>query len=195
MKSRQINPKQIVEFMLVAGKLKWTKRTGWLREKMPQPETVAEHTYRVAILCRILAPLLNLDSDKLTSMAIFHDLAEGVLGDPVTQRGKKTVDAHDLLQETWFMKSVFNNLGMPELFSYWEENVLENGQLKTRYSNALYQIGKIATVWQAFEYELRGVPKSSTQEFWENAKHHVKHPLLRKIFHALKVSRRSLKLV
>jgi len=195
MKSGQINPKQVVEFMVIAGKLKWTKRTGWLREKISQPETVAEHTYRVTILCRILAPILKLDPNKLTSMAIFHDLAEGVLGDPVTQRGKKTVASHDSLQEAWFMKSVFVNLGMQELFSYWEENVLENGQNKTKYSDILYQIGKIATVWQAFEYEIRGVAKESTKEFWENAEYHVKHPLLKKILHGLKVSRRSLKLV
>ena len=195
MKSQQINPKKIVEFMVIAGKLKWTKRTGWLREKMPSPETVAEHTFRAVILCRILAPYLGLDSGKLTSMAIFHDLAEGVLGDPVTERGKRIVDKHDILQETCFMRSVFVNLGKPDLFSYWEENVLENGQHKTKYSDALYQIGKIATVWQAYEYELRGVPNTNTKEFWENAKHHVKNPLLKKILDEFKVSRRSLKLI
>lgn len=194
MKSQQINPKKIVEFMIVAGKLKWTKRNGWLREKMPRPETVAEHTFRVAILCRILAPHLGLDSGKLTSMAIFHDLAEGVLGDPVTQRGKITISEHDSLQETWFMKSVFKNLGKPDLFSYWKENVLENGQHKTKYSDALYQIGKIATVWQAYEYELRGVPETNTREFWENAEYHVKYPLLISILKVLKKSKLSHKI-
>jgi len=195
MKKHLINPKQIVEFMIVAGKLKWTKRSGWLREKMPEPETVAEHTFRVAILSRILARYLNLDANKLTSMAIFHDLAEGVLGDPVTQRGKKTVDVHDFVREKSFIKSVFNNLNSPELFSYWEENILENGHCKTKYSDALYQIGKIATVWQAFEYEIRGVPISKTKEFWENAEFHVKNPFLREILMSLKKARKKYKLI
>ena len=195
MKNYSTKPKQIVEFMITAGKLKWRKRSGWLREKMPEPETVAEHTYRVVILSRILAPLLKLNPEKLTSMAIFHDLAEGVLGDPVTQRGRKNVSVHDTEKETRYMKNVFDKLGMLELFSYWEENILEDSQNKTKYSNILYQIGKIATVWQAFEYELRGVPGKITKEFWENADYYVKDPYLRKLLIALKQTRRSLKLL
>lgn len=195
MKSRTITAKQIVEFMIIAGKLKWTKRSGWLREKMPAPETVAEHTFRVAILCRILAPLFKLNPEKLTSMAIFHDLAEGVLGDPVTQRGRKTVEKHDVRQEIKFMKKIFEDLGMPKLFKYWQENILENSQHKTEYSDILYQIGKIATAWQAFEYELRGVPARVTIEFWENANYHVHHPFLRKILSALKQEKKSIKLL
>lgn len=195
MKKCLINPKQIVDFMIVAGKLKWRKRSGWLREKMPEPETVAEHTYRVVILSRILAPLLGLNSEKLTSMAIFHDLAEGVLGDPVTQRGKKIVGIHDTEKESRYMKEVFNKVGIPELFKYWQENILENSFNKTKYSNILYQIGKIATVWQAFEYELRGVSRKATKEFWENADYHVKDPYLKKLLKALKQTRRSLKLL
>lgn len=195
MKKGAITPKQMVEFMIIAGKLKWRKRSGWLRERMPEPETVAEHTFRVVILSRILAPLFRLSSEKLTSMAIFHDLAEGVLGDPVTQRGKRNVGSHDIEKESRFMKNVFYKLGRPDLFKYWEENILENGLNKTKYSDILYQIGKIATVWQAFEYELRGVPRESTKEFWENADYHVKHPYLRKLLRVFKQTRKTLKLL
>lgn len=187
---KKIPPKKIVDFMIVAGKLKWTKRSGWLEKEMPEPETVAEHTFRVTILSLILAKKLNIDANKITSMAIFHDLAEGVLGDPITERGGKIVGKHNLKEECRFMKKVFSNLGMPRLYSYWYENILENTRKKTIYSDILYQIGKIATVWQALEYELMGVPKNKTEEFWVNALTRVNNQLLLRLLNVLQKIRK-----
>ena len=75
MKNKNISPNKIVDFMILAGKLKWLKRSGWLYHKMPEPESVAEHTFRVTLLSRIFAPYLDLDPEKLTAMSIFHDFA------------------------------------------------------------------------------------------------------------------------
>ncbi len=202
---KKISPKKIVDFMILAGKLKWLKRSGWLELKMPDPESVAEHTFRVAILSRVLAPYLGLNSEKLTAMAIFHDFAEGIFGDPmiegVTVKTKiKILDynkiekkEYDISKEKNFMKIVFDNLGLPELNDYWKENILENGPKATKYSNILFQIGKIANVWQVFEYELRGVPKETTKRFWISAETYVEHPFLKQILSALKGLRKSYK--
>lgn len=207
MKSKKIKAKQIVDFMIVAGKLKWLKRSGWLEFKMPEPESVAEHTYRVTILSRLFAPLLNLDPQKLVTMAIFHDFAEGVFGDPMivglTKETKirildynkvEKVD-YDISEEKKFMKKLFNDLNFPELYDYWQENILENGPKATVYSDILFQIGKIANIWQVLEYELRGVPEEVTKIFWISAEIYVRHPFLKKIVSALKKARKSLKLV
>jgi 5'-deoxynucleotidase YfbR-like HD superfamily hydrolase len=130
---KKISPKQIVDFMIIAGKLKWTKRSGWLEKGMPEPETVAEHTYRTTLLSAILASKLQLNPKKLTAMAIFHDLAEGTLGDPIIEKGIIVIKPHNISEEIIFMKNLFNNLGMPFLFKYWYENILENGPKKTKY--------------------------------------------------------------
>lgn len=176
--------------MLTVGKIKWVERSGWVREKMPSPETVAEHTFRVALLARILAPFLGVDPERLTTMAIFHDLAEGILGDPVTQRGEKQVEQHNEKAEKRVMRKLFDQLGMPELYPYWEEHTLENGHRATNDSNLLYQFGKIATVWQALEYELRGAAPRRLDEFWENAKAHLRHPFLIRVLGALEKRRK-----
>ncbi|OGK25750.1 hypothetical protein A3C28_00265 [Candidatus Roizmanbacteria bacterium RIFCSPHIGHO2_02_FULL_39_9] len=185
MKTKLVNPKRIVDFMILAGKLKWLKRTGWINAKMPDPETVAEHTFRVTILSRILAPLLGLDVEKLTIMAIFHDFAEGIFGDPILESGRRKVREYSWKDESKFMEKVFKDLNMPNLYLEWKENILENGPQQTIYSDSLYQIGKLANAWQAFEYELRGVPKEKTNEFWENSLEHIKIPVLRKILNSL----------
>ncbi|MBI2641771.1 HD domain-containing protein [Candidatus Roizmanbacteria bacterium] len=193
-KDEKLLSKQIVDFMILAGKLKWLKRSGWLNHMMPEPESVAEHTYRVAILSRILAKMLGLNEEKLTVMAIFHDLAEGVLGDPIFQRGRRQIRTPNWADEKKLMKQVSSDLGMPDLYVIWEENILENGPKKTDYSDALYQIGKLANVWQALEYELRGVPREKTNEFWENASYQITIPILRRILNTLKQLRKTYKI-
>ena len=176
--------------MIKAGRLKWLKRSGWIRERTVEPESVAEHTFRVALLSRIVAQRLNLDTAKLTAMAIFHDLAEGMLGDPVTERGRKQVGKHDWETEKKTMKKTFKELGMTELYPLWEENILENGVQSTKYSKVLYEIGKIATVWQALEYEFIDIDNRKLEEFWENADYHVKDKFLRQILDELKKMRK-----
>jgi len=176
--------------MIKAGRLKWLKRSGWVRERMVEPESVAEHTFRVALLSRIVAQRLDLNTAKLTAMAIFHDLAEGILGDPVTQRGRRQVGEHDWNREKKTMKKIFKDLEMKELYHLWEENILENGVRATKYSTALYEIGKIATVWQAWEYEMIDFSGRKLEEFWENADYHVKNKFLRQILEELKKMRK-----
>ena len=185
MRKKILDPKRVANFMIKAGRLKWLRRSGWIREKVPEPESVAEHTFRIALLARIVAQSLNLDTAKLTAMAIFHDLAEGMLGDPVTERGKKQVGEHDWNKEKKVMKKTFSDLGMAELYPLWEENILENGIHATEYSKILYEIGKIATVWQALEYEMIDITDRKLNEFWENADYHVKNKFLRQILNEL----------
>jgi len=43
----------ILKFAQIVGKLKRLKRTGWVVNKINNPETVAEHVFRLAILTRI----------------------------------------------------------------------------------------------------------------------------------------------
>ena len=196
MNIKKINPKKIVDFMIMAGKLKWLKRSGWLQLKMPEPESVAEHTFRVVILSRILAPYLGLNSEKLTAMAIFHDFAEGMFGDPINEFyiNNKIVKGEDnFAKANKFMEKVFDDLQVPELYLYWKENILEDKPNATEYSKILYQIGVIANVWQAFEYELRGVSKETTKRFWASADYNVTNPFLKQILSTLKRLQKSYK--
>jgi putative hydrolase of HD superfamily len=66
-----------------AGKLKRTKRTGWVRAGIPDPESVADHSYRVAILTMIAAADSPVDQLKAIKMALVHDLVEAETGDIV----------------------------------------------------------------------------------------------------------------
>ncbi|MEJ2441739.1 MAG: HD domain-containing protein, partial [Patescibacteria group bacterium] len=78
--------KKLADSLLKIGKLKSLKRTGWVREGMPDPESVAEHTFRVCLMVVFLGKNLQISEEKLLKMAVLHDIEEVVTNDPVTQR-------------------------------------------------------------------------------------------------------------
>lgn len=63
------------------GYLKQLKRSGWEMISIPHPESVAEHSFRTAILGYILASLEGADPLKTAAICLFHDTAEARIGD------------------------------------------------------------------------------------------------------------------
>ncbi|MED5309117.1 MAG: HD domain-containing protein, partial [Candidatus Thermoplasmatota archaeon] len=55
--------------------LKQLPRTGWVRSEVDNPESVAAHSWGMAVLALRLAPE-NLDMIKVLSMCLVHDLPE-----------------------------------------------------------------------------------------------------------------------
>ena len=65
----------------MAGKLKSVRRKGWVDRGVPDAESVADHSYRVALLAWAVARSRGLDADRALRIALFHDLAEAEVGD------------------------------------------------------------------------------------------------------------------
>jgi putative hydrolase of HD superfamily len=83
--------KKTHELLLEAFSLKNLPRTGWVLRKAPR-ESVAEHTYGVAIIALALARMEKLgakDEAALLRLALLHDLHEARLGDLVPSQKKK----------------------------------------------------------------------------------------------------------
>lgn len=170
--------KKFVNFLLKSGKLKNVRRTGWLREKMSDPETVAEHSWRLAVLSWFLGRELGVDENKLIKMALIHDLEEAVTGDVVIQRGGQQIGEKSFSDEKEIIKTILGDFeGREECLSLWEESHTGEHDLeKAGDTRILYQLGKIATCWQALEYELAGADPRKLDEFWVNAHAHCGHP-------------------
>jgi putative hydrolases of HD superfamily len=71
----------IAKYAYEMGYLKHIQRAGWAMIGIPTPETVAEHSFRVAILGYILATLEGADPLKTATICLFHDTAEARIGD------------------------------------------------------------------------------------------------------------------
>ena len=64
-----------VRFAHTVGLLKRQKRTGWVLRGVPLPESVADHSYRMAMLAMICS-VPGVDSGRAVQIALVHDLAE-----------------------------------------------------------------------------------------------------------------------
>ncbi|KAF9613171.1 hypothetical protein IFM89_005942 [Coptis chinensis] len=65
-----------IDFLTLCHSLKVTKRTGWVRKEIKNPESIADHMYRMALMALISADMPAVDRHKCIKMAIVHDIAE-----------------------------------------------------------------------------------------------------------------------
>lgn len=83
------------EFLTAIARLKEVPRTGWLDRGIPPEaaESVADHSFGVAMLVWLLAPP-DLDRARALELGLLHDLAEAVTGD-ATPYDRETLQALD----------------------------------------------------------------------------------------------------
>ena len=78
-------PSGLIRFLHRVGRLKTLPRTGWLHCGVPpaEAESVADHAFRTALLAWLAAASVpDLDRDRVLKLALVHDLAEALAGDP-----------------------------------------------------------------------------------------------------------------
>ena len=85
--------------------LKNLPRTGWVRSGVNNPESVAAHSWGMAILALRLAPK-ELDLLKILTMCIVHDLPEVRVGDltphdDTSQKSRLEYDAMSKIAPEW----------------------------------------------------------------------------------------------
>jgi len=80
--------KGMATFLYELGQLKRSKRTGWWLAGVKDPESIAEHSFRTAIIGHLLAVLEGADPARTALLCLFHDTQETRVGDiPSVGRG------------------------------------------------------------------------------------------------------------
>ena len=154
-----------------AGTLKGLKRAGWVRVGLPDPESVADHSYRVALLALLIAPRLGLDADRAVRLALLHDLPEARVGDLTPVDGVSRPDKR--AQEAAALAEIA--AGLPErpaleaLWHDYEEAASPEARL-------VRQLDKLEMALQALEYEQTS--GKNLEEFWASARAALTEPLL-----------------
>ena len=159
-----------VQFLIELQRLKALPRTGWLLRGIREVESVAAHTYGVALTAMVLADLVEargqvIDGEAVLRMALLHDLAEVRTGDlpstikpyfdPGTMRRAEEGVATDLL----------GPLG--QLGDHWYELWREYEDRRTLEARLVKAADKLDLLVQASEYEQGGA--RALDEFWRNA--------------------------
>ncbi len=83
--------KDIANFWYEAGQLKRVKRSGWWLININDPENVAEHSQRSAIIGHTLAKLEGADVSKVVLMCLYNDFHESRIND-LHKVGQRYID-------------------------------------------------------------------------------------------------------
>lgn len=96
--------------------LKELDRAGWTRVGIARPESVAAHSWGVALLVLVRCPP-ELDRARLLAMALLHDLAEVRVGDLTPYDGVPRAEKHRREREV--MTELLAH--RPDLLAIWNE--------------------------------------------------------------------------
>lgn len=151
-------------------RLKAVPRTGWLLRGVRDVESVASHTYGVAVISMLLADLargrgLEVDAERVLRMALLHDLTEARLGDmPATFKLYFEASALKAADERAAGEMLAGIGGAGEaLLAVWRDYE-HRASLEARLVKAA---DKLDLLLQALEYERGGA--EGLDEFWEGA--------------------------
>jgi putative hydrolase of HD superfamily len=194
--------KNKLTFLIQIQKLKEFPRTGWVLRKVKNPETIADHMFRVAMINWLLGREATLNVNKLIPMGLFHDFCEVYAGDVtpffyfVKNLPKDKKERESFLRKyvrlSKFQKEslgkkkynlekysllkllkLLNSREKKEIFTLW----LSFEKKLSKEGSFAYQLDKIETLIQAIEYF--GTKKGSLAEsWWEESEEIVHHPLL-----------------
>lgn len=164
--------KEILNFLIEVGKLKKILRRGWILRGVKEPETVAAHIFRTAIMAWLLAkPGFNIE--KIIKIALAHELAKTHARDVTPydkiiyqkkgikkifkdfpsgfKKEKKKIFYRDYKREYKALKKLTSNLPFflrKELFNLWDD--YQRGL--TKEGRFVRQVGQIENLLQGLEY-------------------------------------------
>lgn len=156
--------------LLEIQRLKRLERTGWmLRGQPPGTESVAAHSYGVAVASMLLADEIilrgvEIDTGRLLRLAVMHDWAEARLGDmPRTGGEYFGAEARKRAERAAF-DDIVRGLGtqIEKNYSQLHEDYEQRTSLEARLVKAADVIDLLV---QALSFERAGV--RGLDEFWE----------------------------
>lgn len=153
----------LIAFLEIISELKKCERTGWVQRSIPKPESVADHMYRMSIIC-LLNANAELNSQKCALIALCHDMAEALVGDitPFDPTCGKEEKHRRELAAMEFVKSLVSKVNPAAgqmLYDLWCEYEYQS----TDEARFVKDVDKFELLLQTSEY-LRMHPKADINE-------------------------------
>jgi len=136
--------KELSEFLQIVGRLKAVRRSGWISQVgIDEPESVADHSFRCAIIAMCIGSLTDVDIGKLVPMLLLHDIQEAVTGDFDSSKKKELVNSRsqedpvECPHHFGFLKTLTFGSSVPEgcygcsqMIECLRSNVQKSGELE-----------------------------------------------------------------
>ena len=113
--------KRLIETAERSFALKDAKRAGWVKENIPDPESVADHSFGTALLIILYFSIFNtpLNREKCLMFALLHDLPEAMTGDIAIGQGIEKTEK--IRREKEAIKVLAQTLDSEEISNLWNE--------------------------------------------------------------------------
>ena len=172
----------ILDFFKTAVNLKNISRQGWMDKlSIKHPESVADHSYSMAIMGMIISDLENYNSEKILKMILLHDLAESKIGDFTPNQISKE---NKIKIENNAYDEIINSL--PEAIKLQYHKIWEEYQKQeSPESKIVHQIDKLEMALQAKIYQKQGSSKDTVESFFKSAENEITHPKLKDILNQI----------
>ena len=163
----------MVDYANLVGKLKTTPRVGWAKRQVPDFESVADHSWRVAALCFLLPPQ-EYNISRCIELAVVHDMAESLIGDitpedNIPKAQKQTMELNAMQQIATLLSKATqgrsvgggakNERTQPILSSLSAQYLLglfhEYEERISKEAVAVKDLDQLDMILQAEEYEMR----------------------------------------
>lgn len=144
----------IAAFVYELGILKRIRRSGWWHAGVRDPESVAEHSLRVAQIAAIIAAEEGANAERASLLAIFHDSQETRTGDlpPTVKSYIAKPDPHEI--------TVDQTARLSERAQAMVRDVVDEYELaQSPESKCARDADKLEMLFQAIEYRDVGVAR------------------------------------
>lgn len=153
----------ISHFLYELGLLKRIRRTGWWVAGVEDPESVAEHSFRTAVLGLVLATMEGADPLRTAVMCLIHDLPETRIGD-LHRLNRRYLDPEEAESRAFSHQVQSLPGGMAEQLT---ELFVEFNASATKEALVARDADVLECLIQAREYQVQGC--SSVTEWINNA--------------------------
>ena len=169
-----------LNFFAEAGLLKHVKRSGWWVAGIKDPESVAEHCYRCAVIGYYLAHLENVDRLKVMTMTLFNDIHEARIND-LHKMGHFYIDFREAETKVFADQVKDTPPSFKKELSGFRQEYDDQG---TKESIVARDADILECLLQAKEYYDRG--NTVAKKFFQRAPKHLKTASAKKLWTQLK---------
>jgi putative hydrolase of HD superfamily len=160
----------LVEFLSVISGLKYLRRTGWVMRGIENAETVAAHSWRMALMALMKEreiTVLGGDINHIIEMCLLHDVGEVVIGDIVPeehQHCEKKISRDEkkrIEQEAISQLAIkYDFMKLKDIFDEYEKQESINAKI-------VKNLDKLDMLLQAYEYIMLYGEDKQLNEFME----------------------------
>lgn len=169
-----------IKFYSELGKLKRLPRTGWVNRGIPNPESIADHTFRSQIIARDFAVAVGANPEEICELMLFHDFPEARAGD-IAPSSRMSAD-EKLSRELDAARQLVELGGDPKILDLFKQYADKETSIAKIGNDA----DKLECVLQAIEYaEMYPEKRKSLEGFFPYAEQKLLTDVGKKSFEIL----------